>query len=221
MSDFDEEAEREKLRKRFEAEEKDRETTERMSELLLQGATMTNSHCKNCHSPLFTYEDRTFCPTCQVEVDTEADAGDAETTSENGAHPDRADTDRTGSPTPIEVDDPAEQPTGETVSESPATGGDQYSDEATRPRDSPEPDLPSANIPDRPAIDDRSPSGRPSTAATNDMDHLAEAQASLSHTLARLSATADRSDDLSRTREHLRATKEAADALAALKQARR
>lgn len=66
MSDeFDKEAEREKLRKKFAEDEEKRSDTQRMSELLLQGATMTNNHCDNCGDPLFRDNGQTFCPTCQ------------------------------------------------------------------------------------------------------------------------------------------------------------
>lgn len=68
MSEFDKEAEREKLREKFEKEEKDREATERMSELLLKGATMTNIHCDVCGDPLFRSDGQEFCPTCQKPV---------------------------------------------------------------------------------------------------------------------------------------------------------
>ncbi|PSP49614.1 hypothetical protein BRC75_03120 [Halobacteriales archaeon QH_7_69_31] len=69
MSDeFDREAEREKLREKYERDQQKREASERMSELLLQGATMTNRHCPECQSPVFTYEGTAFCPTCQREV---------------------------------------------------------------------------------------------------------------------------------------------------------
>ena len=62
--EFDKEAEREKLREKLEKDEQKRQETQRMSELLLQGATMTNEHCENCGDPLFRDGDRTFCPTC-------------------------------------------------------------------------------------------------------------------------------------------------------------
>lgn len=72
MSDeFDKEAEREKLRKKFAEDEEKRSATQRMSELLLQGATMTNKHCDNCGDPLFRDNGQTFCPTCG---DPEAEA---------------------------------------------------------------------------------------------------------------------------------------------------
>ena len=68
MSDFDREAEREKLREKYERDKQKREASERMSELLLQGATMTNRHCPACQSPVFRYDGRSFCPTCEREV---------------------------------------------------------------------------------------------------------------------------------------------------------
>ena len=77
MSDFDKEAEREKLRKKFEAEEQQREATEQMSELLLKGATMTNAHCSDCGDPIFRYDGQEFCPTCQKPITREPADGDA------------------------------------------------------------------------------------------------------------------------------------------------
>jgi uncharacterized Zn finger protein (UPF0148 family) len=80
MSDeFDREAEREKLREKYERDQQKREASERMSELLLQGATMTNRHCPECQSPVFTYEGTAFCPTCQREVTDDGElAGEAD-----------------------------------------------------------------------------------------------------------------------------------------------
>jgi len=69
MSDFDKEAEREKLREKYEQDEKRRKTTEQMSELLLKGATMTNAHCGDCGDPIFRYDGQEFCPTCQKPID--------------------------------------------------------------------------------------------------------------------------------------------------------
>lgn len=60
---FDEEAVRRELREKY--EDDDRAETERMSELLLQGATMTNQHCETCGSPIFRYDGQSFCPNCQ------------------------------------------------------------------------------------------------------------------------------------------------------------
>lgn len=66
--EFDREAEKEKLRKQFEEEEEARRSTERMSELLLQGATMTNVHCEECGDPIFRDQGQEFCPTCERPV---------------------------------------------------------------------------------------------------------------------------------------------------------
>jgi len=76
MSEFDEEAERERLRQKYEQDKEKRETTERMSELLLQGATMTNAHCSACGNPVFRYEGQEFCATCEQPVDRDDDGGD-------------------------------------------------------------------------------------------------------------------------------------------------
>jgi hypothetical protein len=76
MSDFDKEAEREKLREKYEADRESREVAEKMSELLLQGATMTNAHCSECGDPIFRYDGQEFCATCERPVDR--DDGDAD-----------------------------------------------------------------------------------------------------------------------------------------------
>lgn len=76
MSEFDKEAEREKLRKQFEHEEERRQTTQEMSELLLKGATMLNIHCADCASPIFRHEGQEFCPTCHRSVEEIQTAGD-------------------------------------------------------------------------------------------------------------------------------------------------
>lgn len=69
MSDFDKEAEREKLREKYERDEADRKATQRMSDLLLKGATMTNTHCGTCGDPLFQQDGTTFCPSCHGNPD--------------------------------------------------------------------------------------------------------------------------------------------------------
>jgi uncharacterized Zn finger protein (UPF0148 family) len=86
MSDFDKEAEREKLREKYERDSKEREATERMSELLLQGATMTNAHCSECGDPIFRYDGQEFCATCEraVERDT-ADTSESDDADESTA----------------------------------------------------------------------------------------------------------------------------------------
>jgi len=233
MSDFDKEAEREKLRQRFEAEEEDREITARMSELLLQGATMTNRHCDTCHSPVFTYQGQSFCPTCQVEIgDPDSETADADGVDAGHADPIAADADTGAEPaaagdsrsaTRIEVDDPGNgadtrpSASSETdASPEPAsTSTSARTSESTVPTPSPDP----ASTAER--THGSAGSADATAADANGDSDLAAAHASLSRTLSRLSERAERSEDLSRTREYLLATQEAAEALAALKQARR
>jgi uncharacterized Zn finger protein (UPF0148 family) len=85
VSNFDEEAERERLRKKYEQDSAKREETQRMSELLLQGATMTNSHCDTCGSPIFRYDGQEFCPNCQHEDNQEAESATETETTEDEA----------------------------------------------------------------------------------------------------------------------------------------
>ena len=87
MSDFDAEAERKRLREKYEAEEESRKQTQQMSELLLKGATMTNRHCGECGSPIFQYEGQEFCPNCQRTAEAEAEeaAVEAGATEAGGA----------------------------------------------------------------------------------------------------------------------------------------
>jgi uncharacterized Zn finger protein (UPF0148 family) len=96
--DFDKEAERERLREKYDSEADDREVTERMSQLLLQGATMTNQHCETCGSPIFRYQGQEFCPTCQGEAEAgngdvaaEPEAGDSAPSAETQSGARRAD----------------------------------------------------------------------------------------------------------------------------------
>ncbi|MBX0295942.1 Sjogren's syndrome/scleroderma autoantigen 1 family protein [Haloarcula nitratireducens] len=141
MSDFDKEAEREKLREKFEAEEEKREATEQMSELLLKGATMTNAHCSDCGDPVFRYDGQEFCPTCQKPISREqrqgetADGEDAEdaegdtTPTDAESAETRPDDEESGDH--IEVADPSEDARvqfgagdGESESDDVATAGE-------------------------------------------------------------------------------------------------
>ena len=76
MSEFDKEKERERLREQYERDRKKREATEQMSELLLQGATMTNAHCSECGDPIFRYDGQECCATCERPVERAADASE-------------------------------------------------------------------------------------------------------------------------------------------------
>ncbi len=105
MSEFDKEKEREKLREKYERDENRRESAEKMSELLLQGATMTNAHCSECGDPIFRYEGQEFCATCEKPVDR-GDAQDDSTdddSTEAASRDDAGDTDQQ-----IEVTDPSD-----------------------------------------------------------------------------------------------------------------
>ncbi|MEA5388710.1 Sjogren's syndrome/scleroderma autoantigen 1 family protein [Haloarculaceae archaeon H-GB11] len=88
MSDFDKEAERERLREKYERDKAKREATEQMSDLLLKGATMTNAHCGECGDPIFRHEGQEFCPTCQTVLD---DGSAPESEAESDAQQDLPD----------------------------------------------------------------------------------------------------------------------------------
>ena len=209
MSEFDKEAEREKLRKRFAEEDEKRETTEQMSELLLQGATMTDTHCDSCGSPLFRYDGQTFCPTCQQSAD------------DGGADDRPATTDAADEPTPASANG------GQSASEQPRTQPDASADQATRtPTQQPQsPTQPAQNQQTAARTDGTSrASGQQSETTTRPAGgagDLGAAEASLSRTLRELAAMAEETEDLGRTREQLAAAREAAEALDAVRTARK
>jgi uncharacterized Zn finger protein (UPF0148 family) len=208
MSDFDKEAEREKLREKFSKDEQKRERTSRMSELLLKGATMTNKH-HDCGSPVFRWQGEEFCPTCQgapngegvaaVEAEEGAEVGDA-------APAEAADPVEVGTP-----DEPAGNGTDETVETAEAPGRQaperQARSQPTRTAPTPDP---------TPA----SPPAQSQDVSTGD-GSLAEARASLTRTLTSLSKRAEATDDVSKQRDLLAAATEAAEALEATKRAER
>ena len=223
MSDeFDKEAEREKLREKFEADRRDREHTQRMSELLLQGATMTNRHCETCGDPIFSHEGREFCPTCHATEDgyeIPADgAGPEGNASENGSTANEPSVDETAgsgsteggavrSGDPRAADDPAATRTG---------------DATTAPNDAPTPSNDTTTAPNdtTAAPNDASGSDRAFTEATNrppaTTQGVDDARASLTRTLTRFARAAESADDPKRARDHLAAAREAAETLSAL-----
>jgi uncharacterized Zn finger protein (UPF0148 family) len=206
MSDFDKEAEREKLRERFAEEDEKRETTEQMSELLLQGATMTDTHCDSCGNPLFRYDGQTFCPTCQQtatagETDDQAVAGDD---------------------TPVEGEAATASMEGQQTTTEQSDARPSHPPQTTAPRQNAGPRQARRAPPSR--TDDASAAEQEPRAAARSAsgtDDLAATEQSLARTLAELTATAEGCDDLGRTREHLAATREAAEALDAVRTARR
>ncbi|AQL42783.1 hypothetical protein BV210_08690 [Halorientalis sp. IM1011] len=257
MSDFDKEAEREKLREKYGRDEDDREATERMSDLLLKGATMTNAHCGTCGDPIFRYEGQEFCPTCQqvvseadeggeqapeepagAEMDAAADAetntvADAETNAAADAptdtpdeQPDRADT---GTPRPG-ANGRADPGTADSATGTPATDDNAPADWTTSidpsVADAVETEGQSAGkspstAPDRAAADAGPGAAGSSGTGSSGAGDLADARATLTNAVTRLTAQANASDDLERTRAYLAAVEEAADALAAVKRADR
>ncbi|OYR50687.1 hypothetical protein DJ73_15455 [Halorubrum sp. Ea1] len=235
MSDgFDKEAEREKLREKLADDEEKREHTQRMSELLLQGATMTNRHCDDCGDPIFRKDGQEFCPTCHTvdaadegsadptagtstsaaSGDVGADAVDrsptpptdgapSPATGANGsAEPRRPDRESTGTPSEPSTGTPSEPSTGTTPE--PSTGTPSEPSTGTTPE-------PSTGVPDPTAGASESP---PTTTAGS--ESVADARASLTRTLHRFAVAAEETDDPRRARDHLRAAREAAEALSAL-----
>ncbi len=235
MSEFDKEKEREKLREKYGQEEQKRQATEQMSELLLKGATMTNRHCEECGDPVFRYDGQEFCPTCQAPATEEEQApesGEAGGSHEQGRGASTADTGG-------DAADP-QAATGERAQSPDASGQDRSPDAGARDR-TPEPRARSADpdpasagqrgrTPDRSATypdetgepgQDRQPRSapdrrQPARSDTGDADPAAAA-ASLRRTLAHFARQAEATDDPSAAREHLRAAREAAEALAALR----
>jgi uncharacterized Zn finger protein (UPF0148 family) len=205
VSDFDEEAERKRLREKYEKDEEQRKETQQMSELLLKGATMTNSHCGECGSPIFRYEGQEFCPTCQRAAGAAgADgAGTEAAAAANGA-----------------------DETGETPS-TPAGGASTPATGAESKPDEPEPRSSSVATESTPSTD-RQPAPGPTatdrTAAetgrgnepTADTPNSATARESLLRALTRHAQLAEETDEPRRAADHLAAAREAAEALDAL-----
>ncbi|WP_158058521.1 Sjogren's syndrome/scleroderma autoantigen 1 family protein [Halorussus halophilus] len=246
MSDeFDKEAEREKLREKYEADQKDRESTQRMSELLLQGATMTGKHCNNCGDPIFRYDGQEFCPSCQNAAQEAAQAETTETTPTAESAEASGGTETTR---PAETDDasqvtPKQDPETRAAAE-PATGGDsgdgeprveindvrvagQHSHDTHRRPPSQQDDQSHGGREsgkNRESVGERGRGRRTarsrSHGATTDGD-LADARDSLVRKLTDLARQAEQTDDVSRSRELLAATREAAEALDALDRANR
>jgi uncharacterized Zn finger protein (UPF0148 family) len=237
MSDFDREAEREKLREKFERDKEKRQASERMSELLLQGATMTNRHCKECHSPVFRYDGDEFCPTCQQVVDENgnfvgpaagedaAEGGEADETADaaaaNGQQPDaeadaEAAEDRPAPGKPTAGTEPQTEP-------QPTEPAERVEEPtAEEPRSATEPD-PRAGTPSEAPTDPRparvdpparreEASGREGRERTEGGD-LGAAEAALAREIAALTRQAEEARDVGRKRDLFAAAREAAETL--------
>jgi len=246
MSDFDREAEREKLREKYENDQQARETTEKMSELLLQGATMTNAHCSRCNDPIFRYDGQEFCATCERPVEREN--GDAGGEADDGDDPEQIQvtspdddarvafgghgdgeangTDAAADSEPVDRQSgTARQPE---QSRSRRTDSRGRSETPDGQRHAGEPDVsrqgsdtPRVEADNRPSQGaTRDPGDRPTqdAAAPERGADVTAARESLVRTLARFSRAAERTEDPQRASEHLAAAREAAEALAALRQ---
>ncbi|AAV47473.1 Sjogren's syndrome/scleroderma autoantigen 1 family protein [Haloarcula marismortui] len=237
MSDFDKEAEREKLREKFEQEEDNRAATEQMSELLLKGATMTNAHCSECGDPIFRHDGQEFCPTCQKPVarDTQASGADPSDADEQEGQTDDGDQ--------IEVADPSDEARvqfgdgDEAAASAPDTTDDSTAPpeaggaQSTRQSDHSEPasqtartgvssepsgqtsnDQPRGTPSQNPPVSARQPT--PSEGGTGDVAaNLDAASALLAETVHRFAERAAATENPREAREHLQAAREAAEAL--------
>jgi len=226
MSDFDKEAEREKLRKKYARDETKRANTQRMSELLLKGATMTNQHCNRCGDPLFRHNGQTFCARCQADANqqavgdanqqTAADANQqvaADTTSQSAdaAHSSPAES---SAVSPMPADGRA---SGDNAAESNSAGSNSV---ASGPIDGTNGNstvgTPSASAAPSTPVAGSEPTNGPEMQSTPSAGDLTAARDSLARTITRFAQQAETTDDPRRARELLSAAREAAETLAAL-----
>ncbi|MFT4921879.1 MAG: uncharacterized Zn finger protein (UPF0148 family) [Haloarculaceae archaeon] len=216
MSDFDKEAEREKLREKYEQEQEERAVAEKMSELLLQGATMTNAHCSDCGDPVFRYDGQEFCASCEKAVDrdtgTDADADDA-TEDADGETDDGQNIEVTAPSDDARVQfgsgDQSSQPDPQRDVAAGTEAETAHADTATESTSHRQQSPDSSRTPERTR---EVPGMEPAD------DEVALARQSLERTLARFSQHAEATDDPQRAREYLAAAREAAETLAALRQ---
>lgn len=204
MSDFDKEAERERLREKYERDQAEREATQRMSDLLLKGARMTNTHCDVCGDPLFQQNGVTFCPNCHGSpeaVDGTAPQGQDQTPDAEQA----ADVDQT----PDAEADPAPSD-GVPVSsdaDSPTAGDDRTTSPETSPTTPPGTPLESDTARSQQTTRPRDPSRG---------GDLEAGRTALVEALEKFASEAAATDDPRHARECLEAAREASEALAAL-----
>jgi len=226
MSDFDREAEREKLREQFERDKQKREASERMSELLLQGATMTNRHCPECHSPVFRYDGKEFCPTCQREVTEDGEfADEAGADGEAPAAAESADA-QAATDEETEADDTAS-------AEGEVDAGVERTETADTPEQEPDDDRPTetrqptetqATEETRPApARDRRPARvdpparRERSETESEGGDLGEAEAALVREITNLTRRAEETRDVGRKRDLFAAAREATETLRELR----
>ena len=212
MSDFDAEAERKRLREKYEAEEESRKQTQQMSELLLKGATMTNQHCGECGSPIFQYEGQEFCPNCQHA--TGPDAGsEAGTDAEEPAGADAAAAGSgadAGGAGAAETGSGADPETETTAGGAPSNGVGDTGATVSPGRDH----TVRRGVADAPAAGDPATAERPPTAGNEGAAPTRQAaRESLLAALTRHAGLAADTDEPRRATDHLAAAREAAAAL--------
>ncbi|QCC46291.1 Sjogren's syndrome/scleroderma autoantigen 1 family protein [Halobellus limi] len=237
MSDFDEEAERERLREKYEKDEERRKETQQMSELLLKGATMTNRHCGECGSPIFRYQGQEFCPSCQRVTGGEAASG-GETAESSPADADgssaepapRADADTADRPSTngTVAPDSTPEPDAADVDAAATAGGSAASPQQTRESGPETATDAGVGVSPKPgAMDDRSADSgvtprRPSadavgsSSATDDEPPAASertAREALLRALTRHARLAEETGDPRQAKAHLAAAREAAEAV--------
>jgi len=159
-SGFDKEAEREKLREKYERDEEGRENTRRMSELLLQGATMTGKHCNQCGDPIFRYDGQEFCPTCRQQAENGGGRADRPAASAETA-PDATGVDESTATDQTATDQTADESTAEVDVPRDESGGEDAPDAGTA--DEPRVEFESVSVADRHV--DRSDVRRPPSQA--------------------------------------------------------
>ena len=199
MSDFDKEAERQRLREKYEEDDADREVTQQMSELLLRGATMTNKHCNQCQNPVFRYEGDEFCPVCQGAVEGEQAAAESEAAGQSANEAQSANNAETAANAGAAAAAGSEAETAGT----PSVGGSETEQPAPQSQQSASRDRTTTRSEPAPDVGD-----------------LGEARASLSRTLTDLAERAEEAGDVGRQRDLLAAAREAAEAIEALDRAR-
>ncbi|SIR93963.1 Sjogren's syndrome/scleroderma autoantigen 1 family protein [Natronorubrum thiooxidans] len=241
MSDFDKEAEREKLREKYERDKQERQATQRMSDLLLKGATMTNSHCGTCGDPLFQQDGTTFCPSCHGNPDavegTNLEAQPAEESSDRPAATElpahgedrepaaeSGSTDDEAAVGDRDADDQPQQPaetpadkrhTRATDSPSSADASDRDED-ASATETQPQTDTPGRNTA-APATGDMRSARRPPATSPSASGDLEAAHASLVQALEKFAAEAAATDDPRYATECLEAAREASETLETLR----
>ena len=228
--DFDREEERRKLEEKFGEAEDDRERTERLSELLLKGATMTDRHCPECGDPVFRHEGREFCPSCQREVTTDeaqrATAGQAAAQDPTDSAPapgTNAEVDAAADDSTIEVDTPGVPDTDDAAADgaAPTAEGADTAPPTGQAADTPQGGQSPAGEPagESRAQPQPQPTASESAPSAGGGSGLLPARQHLTRTVNRLAQQAAAEEDPGRKREFLAATREAAEALEAVRDA--